>query len=235
MVRNFVLRFKYHILSGNEVQVISVGGTKADQYHTWSLPTIWHWYNMRFKRWHFFSSTVPLALKLAKLASFKQPVWSNSAITSPDTNSPDEQALMAAKKRRRRAISQCSSQWSWPPSLSPPSLPLCMSRLNFNRRNANRYAELYPQLLRGEQCQQPNVHYLENIWKLPQHQSSMIQYSGLAHWSTESLVNISSTDWATAENCSFCSPMVHRPKLLCLDKRLWQWNCCILVSTRREN
>ena len=69
---------------------------------------------MRFKRWHFFSSTVPLngplALKLAKLASFKQPVWSNSAITSPDTNSPDEQALMAAKKRRRRAISQCSSQ-----------------------------------------------------------------------------------------------------------------------------
>ena len=109
------------------MQVISVGGTKADQYHTWSLPTIWHWYNMRFKRWHFFSSTVPLALKLAKLASFKQPVWSNSAITSPDTNSPDEQALMAAKKRRRRAISQCSSQCSWPPSLSPPSLPLCMS------------------------------------------------------------------------------------------------------------
>ena len=108
---------------------------------------------------------------------FDQLVWSNSAMTSPATKSPDVQDLMAARKRRRRRRAMSTL------SLRPADLTLIWVGFSWAALSRTPFSCFFNQwqhswwtrscLVRAKQCQQPTaVHIIcETSEKLPQQRS----------------------------------------------------------------
>ena len=122
-----------------------------------------------------------------------QLLWSNSGITSPATNFPEVQANMAARKRKRRAMSHFfiipSRLPSYELGLVELGTPLYHSSSSFffNQYDDNTVAEhaaAQSKIVSTTDC---CPYYLWNIWKtppttVPDPRLMLPKYRPLVHW-----------------------------------------------------